>query len=153
MSVVSAHDVAAYILSKRTPLTGMKLQKLLYYSQAWSLVFDDAPLFADRIEAWANGPVVPVIYQMHKGEFSVKEWPSGNAGALSTEQGDTVDSVLEFYGPRDAQWLSDLTHLEDPWKKARVGLPPGSRSDREITLIAMYEYYSSLPDLGDEQAR
>lgn len=38
-------DVAAYVLAKRGPMTAMKLQKLVYYSQAWHLVWDEEPLF------------------------------------------------------------------------------------------------------------
>jgi len=46
--MAAAHDVAAYVLSKKSPMTAMKLQKLLYYSQAWSLVWNDKPLFKAR---------------------------------------------------------------------------------------------------------
>jgi uncharacterized phage-associated protein len=56
--MASAHDVAAYILSRQGRMTAMKLQKLVYYSQAWSVVWDERPLFPEKIEAWANGPVV-----------------------------------------------------------------------------------------------
>jgi len=64
-------DVAAYILGKHGPMTHMKLQRLVYYSQAWHLAWDGVPLFPERIEAWANGPVVPVLYEALKGEFLV----------------------------------------------------------------------------------
>jgi hypothetical protein len=52
---VSAHDVAAYILKQTGEITAMKLQKLVYYSQAWSLVWDEEPLFSERVEAWRMG--------------------------------------------------------------------------------------------------
>ena len=61
--MVSAHDVAAYILEEHGPLSAMKLQKLVYYSQAWSLVWDDRQLFREAVEAWANGPVVRELYE------------------------------------------------------------------------------------------
>ncbi len=64
-------DVATYILKKTRPCTHMKLQKLLYYAQAWSLVWDEKQLFGDRIEAWANGPVVPRLFQQLKGKYAV----------------------------------------------------------------------------------
>ncbi len=57
-------DVAAYILEKCGPMTAMKLQKLVYYSQAWHLVWTEKPLFDNRIEAWANGPVVWELYDL-----------------------------------------------------------------------------------------
>ena len=54
--VPQIQDVAEYILKLHGPMTVMKLQKLCYYAQAWSLVWDDRPLFKERLEAWANGP-------------------------------------------------------------------------------------------------
>lgn len=148
--MVSAHDVAAYILGKQAPLSAMKLQKLVYYSQAWSTVWDDRPLFPERIEAWANGPVVRELYDLHRGQFDVRSWPRGDPGALDDEQRSTVDAVLGYYGWRNAQTLSDMTHMEDPWRLAREGLPDGVRGSHEITLASMSEYYSSLQEDGGE---
>ena len=56
-------DVAKYILEKQGSMTTMKLQKLVYYSQAWSIVWDEKPIFAERIEAWASGPVVRELWK------------------------------------------------------------------------------------------
>ena len=63
--MVDVKDVAQYILDKQGGMTTWKLQKLVYYCQAWSLVWDDEPLFPDDIEAWANGPVVRKLYDIH----------------------------------------------------------------------------------------
>lgn len=122
----------------------MKLQKLLYYSQAWSLVWDDKKLFKERIEAWANGPVIPRVYGLHRGEFKVSEWPMGDTKLLSPTQKETVDAVIEFYGDKSAQWLSELTHREKPWKDARDGLDDDARGNKVITEAAMAEYYGGL---------
>ena len=143
--MASAHDVAAYILARQGRMTAMKLQKLVYYSQAWAVVWDERPLFPERIEAWANGPVVRDLYDVHRGHFEVAEWPRGDARVLSAGERETVDTVLDFYGDRSAQWLSDLTHREQPWLLARRGMPDGERGNREITLSSLEEYYSSLP--------
>lgn len=137
----SARDVAQYILETRGPMTVMKVQKLVYYSQAWSLVWDDDRLFAEPIEAWKNGPVVRDLWEATRGEFRVGTIPNGNASNLNDGNRLTVDRVLDFYGSKDAQWLSDLSHLEGPWKEAYA---KGQNS--EITLESMIEYYSTLPD-------
>lgn len=142
--MATAHDVAAYILSKRRPLSAMKLQKLVYYSQAWSLVWDKRPLFGEPIEAWANGPVVRDLYECHRGQFEVRSWPWGHPEHLDSTARSTVDAVLDFYGEKSAHWLSDLTHRERPWRAARAGLPEGSRSDAVITPESMLEYYGGL---------
>ena len=143
--MVSAHDVAAYIVGRHGPLSAMKLQKLVYYAQAWSLVWDDRPLFPEHIEAWANGPVVRELYDRHRGQFEVRDWPHGDARRLDGDGRATVDAVLDFYGDRSAQWLSDLTHSERPWREARQGLPDGERGAQPISLEVMMEYYSTLP--------
>ncbi|HWP67467.1 MAG TPA: type II toxin-antitoxin system antitoxin SocA domain-containing protein [Candidatus Limnocylindria bacterium] len=142
--MVSVHDVAAYILRELGPMSAMKLQKLVYYAQAWSLVWDDRPLFPQQIEAWANGPVCPDLYERHRGEFLITAWPWGNANALDWSEQGTVNGVLNFYGRRDAQWLSDLTHRELPWRQARRGLPAGARSSATISHASMAEYYGGL---------
>ena len=137
-------DVAKYILSKTGEITAMKLQKLVYYCQAWSLVWDEKPIFNETIEAWAGGPVVKKLYDEHKGGFVISDLKKGNINQLTKIQKETVDSVLEFYGKKSGQWLSDLTHSEDPWIEARNGLSPGVRSNNEINIASMHEYYSSL---------
>jgi uncharacterized phage-associated protein len=144
--VTTVHDVAAYILKAHGSMTTMKLEKLVYYAQAWSLVWDDEPLFAEPIEAWANGPVAPDLYREHAGQFQVASLPKGKAEALTQEQRDTVDAVLRAYGDKSSQWLSDLTHSEEPWRAARRGLRPGERGSAIITHAAMAEYYASLSE-------
>lgn len=123
----------------------MKLQKLVYYAQAWSLVWDEKPLFRERIEAWVNGPVVPSLYRTHRGRFDVAAWPEGDPSRLDAKARETIDAVLKFYGDKSSQWLSDLTHAEEPWRAARRGLAPLEPGGREITREAMAEYYGSLP--------
>lgn len=144
---VSVLDVAAFILGKqpkKEPLTAWKLQKLVYYCQAWSLVWDEKPLFKEKILAWANGPVVKELYTQHKGLFYVKAMAKGRPDHLSPNQKDTIEHVLQAYGDKTAQWLSDLTHMEEPWIQARKGLRPGERGAAEIDLSTMIEYYSGV---------
>ena len=142
--MATAHDVAAYVLQRQGEMTAMKLQKLVYYAQAWSLVWDGRPLFPERIEAWAMGPVVPELYDTHRGAYMVQKWPKGNPDALTTQERETVEAVVDFYGNRSPHWLSDLTHQEAPWRDARKGIAPGMPSNAEITHAALAEYYGSL---------
>ena len=151
---IQVFDVAAYILAKKGAMTTMKLQKLVYYSQAWSLVWDEAPLFEEAIEAWANGPVVRKLFNHHRGSYEISSMPIGNPRLLNQVQQETIDAVLEYYGDKPAQWLIELTHMEDPWKQARKGLPKLERGNRVISLDAMADYYSALPsedDFEDEE--
>jgi uncharacterized phage-associated protein len=140
---LSAIDVASYILQKMGPMTTMKLQKLIYYCQAWSLVWDEQPLFIEQIEAWANGPVVWEVFNLHRNRFIIQKM-EGAADKLSQTQKETVDAVLKYYGDKSSQWLTDLTHKEEPWRKAREGLLPGERGESVITHASMFENYNSL---------
>ena len=117
--MANVFDTAKYILEKLGEMSTMKLQKLCYYAQAWSLVWDDAPLFDEEFEAWANGPVCPELFY-------------------------TIDTVLEHYGNHNAQRLSQLTHMEDPWNEARKGVPIGVGCSNIITKESMAMYYGGL---------
>lgn len=143
---VSVFDVAKYIVRQFGEISAMKLQKLVYYSQAWSLVWEDSPLFREKIEAWVSGPVVRALYQLHRGKFLLKpnDISSGDIRKLHTTQKSTIDNVLRFYGDKDSQWLSDLTHIEKPWIKARRGLGELEKGSKEIILADMAEYYSTI---------
>ena len=125
----------------------MKLQKLCYYSQAWSLVWDDKPLFEEDFQAWANGPVCKELFDAHRGMFSISA-PNITSNLKSNDLTDaqkaTIDVVLKYYGNKDAQWLSTLTHMESPWKDTRAGVAPGISSSAIITKESMAQYYGSL---------
>ena len=138
-------DIARYILEKLGPMSTMKLQKLCYYSQAWSLVWDDTELFSEEFEAWANGPVCKELYDATRGMFTVtaKDEP-GNSNNLSENQKDSINLVLDYYAKHNAQWLSQLTHMEDPWLQARVNVPAGESSSNIITKESMALYYGGL---------
>jgi len=140
-----AIDVADYILKRQGSMTAMKLEKLVYYSQVWSIVWTERELFRERIEAWSNGPVIPSLYRLHRGRFKVAAgFFGGNPARLSDEQCDVVNRVLAVYGDKDPQWLSNLTHLEKPWLEARQGLGRDERGSSVITRESILNYYANL---------
>ena len=146
--MATVFDVAKYILEKQGPLPALKLQKLVYYSQAWSLVWDGKPLFGEEIQAWRGGPVVPALYNARKGmiQISAGDLHQGDPSALTADQIETIDAVLDFYGKMAPWQLSNLTHQEDPWLKARerVGAGPGDSSNEKILEYDMLEYYANV---------
>lgn len=152
--MTEVQNVAEYILQKEGSMTAMKLQKLIYYSQAWSLVWDEEPLFPEKIQAWANGPVCHELYQYHKGHFQISSLGNdpetntayGKPEKLTKRNRETVDAVIKHYGKYSAHQLSELTHKEAPWRltREREGLLDGERGTAEISLVDMYEYYDAL---------
>jgi len=144
--MASSLDVAEYILQQKGPVTAMKLQKLVYYAQAWSLALENEPLFEEAIEAWANGPVVRELYESHRGQYTVSTIVGGDPDELSEEQKETVDAVVIYYGQKSPEWLKDRTHSEEPWRAARGICPDGQRCSNRISFDSMEAFYSELEE-------
>lgn len=146
VSMPSVHDVARYILQKRGSMSTWKLQKLVYYSQAWHYVWEDEQLFSEPVQAWADGPVVPELFKEHRGKYTISTstYKQGSLRHLTVSQRGSIDAVLDFYGDKSGHWLSELTHKEAPWKDARAGLAKNERGHKEIDLEAMGRYYAPL---------
>lgn len=144
--MVTAFDVALYILDEIGSLPAMKLHRLVYYCQALHLVWDGVPLFQDKIEAWANGVVIPTLYYSHQGTFYIEiiRVPKGNPPLLVSDEQDTCAAVIRFYGDKSSQWLKDLVCSESPWLDARRGMSAIECGCVEITHDAMVKYYGSL---------
>lgn len=127
-------------------LTPLKLQKLAYYCQAWSLVWEGRPMFDEEFEAWANGPVNTRLYSKHKGTFGIgNDFLTQYSGFKFDEQDlHTIESVLAFYGNKEPFYLSELTHQERPWKEARGNTPLGASCDNVIEKDIMQDYYAGI---------
>src|SRR5438045_3498157 len=86
-------------------ITHLKLQKLVYYAQAWSLALLNKPLFEEEIQAWTHGPVVPSLFE----KFSDHNWdpiPSPEAKPTFDEETEKLlTDILETYGEHSAKKL------------------------------------------------
>jgi uncharacterized phage-associated protein len=151
-------DVAAHILERMGGITAMKLQKLCYYSYGFHLAWEEKPLFPERFEAWANGPVSPVLYAMHRGQFELsRENIEGDPQALTLDERESVDLVLDGYGELSAHQLSMMTHDEPPWivARERSGAQPLERSTEELRDDEIFEFFDQLATaevIDDEEA-
>lgn len=139
-------DAAKYILDKYGAMSAMKLQKLLFYAQAMSLVWDDVPLFDEEFEAWAKGPVCRELFSAHKGKFMLNDSKFLNPfnpdiSKLTPEQKETIDVVVNSLIDFPPYRLSDMVHQEKPWQDARGNCPIGERCKNIIPKTAMAEYY------------
>lgn len=162
-------DIAKYIglslIAKGLTVSPLKLQKLLYYVQAWYMVFNGRQnqLFAQVPQAWVNGPVYPEIYYLYRGKVSnmcdhltAKDFDTDDVNVTleklasklqwTGDETELLDSIIMLYGSKTQNGLIFLTHAEQPWVEARNGLAPYQRSDREISLDTMYNYYKDRHD-------
>jgi uncharacterized phage-associated protein len=142
-------SVAEYFIDKankdRKPITNKKLQKLVYYAQAWSLVLNNKKLFDEKIEAWVHGPAIKSLYVKYKSfGFNTikKDADTASLKTLSSINKKLLDSVWSVYGGLDADYLEMLTHSETPWKEAREGLQSSENSENEISIKTMKSFYS-----------
>ena len=144
---IRAVDVGQYILDQYGPMDSMKLQKLCYYVQAWSLAWGRGPAFSDRIEAWKRGPMIRALYDRHRGQYHVSD-VGGDAGKVRAKPllRATIKDVVKFYMPKTGQGRSELTHAERPWREARARdfVCDDDNSEAEITQPSMRDYYGSL---------
>lgn len=144
-----ANDIAAWFLGNidreaGDSITHLKLQKLVYYAQAWSLALRDAALFDEDMQAWAHGPVAESVYQTYRGSG----WEAlGSPEVLPDicgEDSEFLSSILATYGDFSAKHLENMTHSERPWIEARKGLPPEARSNEPISKDLMAAFYKDL---------
>ncbi|MGC4058203.1 MAG: DUF4065 domain-containing protein [Chitinophagaceae bacterium] len=131
------------------PCNNLKLQKLLYYTQAWYLAFNSTPLFNGEFQAWIHGPVHRDIYDRFKdrkglySEMWLHDIQNANYYELATDIKQHIDDVLEIYAGLDGSQLERLTHSEDPWIEARRGIPDTQRCENTINQNTMIKYYQS----------
>lgn len=137
------YDVGAFIKSQLGIISEYRLQKLTYYAQAWSIAWDNRPLFHETIKAWVDGPVCPELW--HSGTTN------GCPERLSDEEQKTILGVLDFYNRLTDQQLIDLTHREKPWRDARRGLEPNEKGSQPITVSAMRGYYRPLAQFTSDK--
>lgn len=142
---------------KGIPFSHLKLQKILYYCQAWHLVFfDKMNLYseAEIPEAWSNGPVFRKIYDKYKDNqrssplvreviedkmFFHSQYDLG----LNSSQLQLIENVLNNYGAMSDEKLVYLTHVELPWNEARAECMPFATCTQPISLNTMHNYYKS----------
>ena len=152
----SAIEIVPYLLKRYGKgsvdlISPLKLQKLLYYAQAWSLVFRGKALFYEDIEAWIHGPVVPCVYRRYK-HYGYNTLPEEDLiNELKTDEIDILNTVLMNYGRKSAKFLEELSHSEYPWLKARKGFRADQPSNRRISVRDMMNYYVQF--MQSEQPR
>lgn len=149
--MANVFDVAKYVLNHAGAMTTMKLEKLVYYCQAWSLAWDGIPLFNEDFEAWSNGPVCPELFASHKGKFWLENdyYDKNSNNIFSETQLETMNAVLDGYADKEPQWLSELTHKERPWRETRKDVKPGEFCNSVIPKELMQEYYEGLEDVEE----
>ncbi|HEY2533597.1 MAG TPA: type II toxin-antitoxin system antitoxin SocA domain-containing protein, partial [Xanthobacteraceae bacterium] len=143
----SAGQIAGYILSIADPedseLSNLKLQTLCYYAQGLCTAMRGAPLFAEPIEAWNDGPVVPALYHRYKqhGSQPIPVIADFNLRQLAVPDRGAITDIYDFYARFSASRLQDMTHREAPWLEAY------NSADTIITIDSLVDHFAGQIDL------
>ena len=148
MAETSINLVANYLLIKFREsgdcLTNLKLQKLVYYSQAWYLALYDKPLFDNKFEAWVHGPVNRGLYD----RFKDYKWNTITEDIQNPELLEQVknhlEEIIKAFGDETAYSLERMVHHEEPWMEARGGLSEDALCSNIISEDTMKRYYRNL---------
>ncbi|KKL92558.1 hypothetical protein LCGC14_1883470 [marine sediment metagenome] len=150
MSDYTCFDIANYFLNLAnetgTYLSNLKLQKLVYYAQAWYLANHDKSLFDEDFEAWVHGPVIYDLWKKYK-EFSYNPiFGDVEKPKIDKKTWNFLGLVTDSYFSEDAYTLELMTHKEDPWILARNGIAPDEPCSSIITKESMKTYFRSRLD-------
>ncbi|MEH2081354.1 MAG: type II toxin-antitoxin system antitoxin SocA domain-containing protein [Nostoc sp.] len=131
-------------------LSNLKLQKLVYYAQAWHLGIYGQSLFDEDFEAWIHGPVIPGLYQEYKSFGWKPILKNAEPQHFSQEIRDFLEELTEAYFGCDAFELEQMTHHEDPWIKARGNLSLDTSSNAILSKESMRDYYKTRAEAEEE---
>ena len=146
--MITANQIADYFIKRARdvgePITNLKLQKLVYYAQAWHLALYDEQLFDGQFEAWVHGPVNRELYQRFKDCRWKPILDEIDYPELPQEVLEHVDEVWEVYGGLSAWDLEGLAHSETPWLEARGDIPSDESCETIISDSTMKAFYKKL---------
>ncbi len=125
-------------------VTNLRLQKLVYYAQAWFVQRHNKPLFEDEFRKYQFGPLSEKLYKKYAvngDQPIISASPSYSVNAFTAEELETLNDVMYEYGKLSTAALVKRTHRQcEPWSKVQ--------SDRGVISISMMkEAFDKLPPL------
>jgi uncharacterized phage-associated protein len=152
--MANIHLVCDYVIARTGAagevLTHIKLQKLMYYIQAWHWAFFNKPLFAGKFQAWVHGPVNRDLYDRFAESKSLYSpiclddaREKSDFSQLTGEDKAHIENILESYITFTGSQLEQMTHQEQPWIDARTGYSEAQRCEVEINELTMQQFYSA----------
>jgi uncharacterized phage-associated protein len=153
---VSAKILSEYLFERGGKMSHLKLQKLLYYVQAYHLAYFDQPVIEEDFQAWLHGPVCRPVFDRFKDqsllytEFAFYSPPGEKKPSeilpamIDEEQLDLIHQVTDGYAKLSADELERLTHGDAPWIDARRGFADEDRCSSLIPKESMRVFYKKF---------
>lgn len=150
------NDVCDYVILRANadeafPINNLKLQKLLFYIQAWHLAFYDEPFFNGKFQAWVHGPVNREIYERFRAKkFLYSDITKSDVlsqdleDTFTSDDIDHMNNVLDTYLRFSGMQLEALTHSEEPWIITRKGYSSFDICEKDIDEEIIKNYYKTI---------
>lgn len=146
-------DIARFVINycndREYDISNLRLQKLLYFIQAYYLgLKNKMPLFKEDFEAWDFGPVIPCVYQEYKA-FGGSNIPKINRffkgvklvkydkNIISKANKNNIAHVIDLFRNVSTSKLVSITHGQEPWINAYNSL------DKTIYKEDIKKYFSA----------
>ncbi len=148
MRKYTCFDMANYFLDKAKQtaiaVTNLKLQKLVYYAQAWHLaIHNEALMEGVEFEAWIHGPVIHELWNKYRNYSYKPINEEATPPELDARSDQFLEEVVEVYLDKDAYTMELMSHREDPWILARNGYADNERCTNIISEESMRTYFKS----------
>ncbi|MEI4959193.1 MULTISPECIES: Panacea domain-containing protein [Aeromonas] len=148
--MISAHKVADFFLAFAREhgdfISQLKLQKMVYYADAWFLVNNNEPLIEEDFEAWIHGPVVRSLYQRFKEYRWNPILEDIELPELTSEQKEHLTEIYQVFGKFSGYELEQMTHNEYPWIEARGNCAPDEACEKIIKKNIMLDFYNKVAE-------
>ena len=138
---MNAVSLSNYVISlfeeQKSPVTNLKLQKVLYYIQGYFYRRFNKEAFAEEIYNWQYGPVVPVVYYEYNnnGYYPLSSRSPVEGHSLSDCEKSLIKAIVEKCAAIHTSVLVSMTHSENPWKYSNLGC---AISKKNIELYFKY---------------
>lgn len=127
-------------------LTPLKLQKLMFYADAWHMALYDDPITDEQFQAWVHGPVALSQYYRFRdykwrpitAEIDRPDFDEGLRAHLN--------EIVDVFGSESAVALEIMTHQEAPWQEARGDIPTDEPCSNCISKDRTREFYRSVAE-------
>lgn len=153
-------DICRYVINysnkKDYEISNLKLQKLLYFIQAYFLI-NNKLCFNEKIEAWDVGPIVPIAYNEYKQYGNTHIWSSDyymdfnpsdpwkikrikfDENIINEIDKKLINKVIDKFADYTSTDLADIIYKQTPWKKIYI-----KNQHNEIPISLIKEYFNIL---------
>ncbi len=145
MQITGEAVAQRFLKLSETGMTQIKLQRLVYFAQAWSLGTFNAPLFEEDFQAWSFGPILPSLNEIYSehGRIVATIPVPGTVIDMPEDKVEFIQSVWEQYGYLRDDELEESSK-DDVWRNSRGGMKRTDKSDNIMPKEEIREYYAEI---------